>query len=620
MSILETVNSPEDLRGLSENELMQLCGEIRSFLIDHVSKTGGHLSSNLGAVELTVAIHRVYDTSRDRVVFDVGHQSYVHKLLTGRRDRFDTLRAFGGMAGFPKPCESVDDAFVTGHASTSVSVALGMARARTEQGAHYDVCAVIGDGALTGGLAYEGLCDAGSSAEPLVVILNDNGMSIDKNVGGAARLLSRSRMRPGYLRFKRTFRNTLGRIRPLYLFAHRVKEGIKRLILHTGMFDDLGFEYYGPVDGHDVRQLESALRWAREQEKPVLVHVVTQKGRGYGPAEESPELYHGVGPFDPQKGIPASGKSDFSSVFGETLCSLAQEDRRVNAITAAMTSGTGLAAFSERFPERFFDVGIAEGHAVAMAAGMAKQGAVPVCAIYSSFLQRSYDMLLQDVALQRLHVVLGVDRAGLVGQDGETHHGVFDVNYLTSVPHMAVFCPASYAELREMLRLAVERVSGPAALRYPRGGEGEYRDNHANEPFTILRDGGDVCLICYGTMVNNCLEASRLLEGQGLRVRLIKLNLISPLDEAKLAELASGCRAVVIAEEVCDTGCVGRRILSAAALRGEAFPPAALVNLGSGIVTHGETKQLYASVGLDAASLAARAAGLLRPGAEEGSP
>ena len=377
MSILERIHSPADLKALPAEEIPALCAELRSFLVENLAKTGGHLASNLGAVELTVAIDRVFNTENDRLVFDVGHQSYVHKILTGRREAFTTLRQFGGIAGFPKPDESVHDAFVAGHASTSISVALGMARARTLTGADYDVIALIGDGALTGGLAYEGLSDAGQSGEPMVIVLNDNGMSINKNVGGMVTLLSKQRVKPSYLHFKQFYRSTVGKARGLYKVLHRVKERVKDLVLPNNMFDDMGFYYIGPVDGHDEPQLEKMLRWARDLRQPVLLHVVTQKGKGIPYTEQAPEKYHGVSSFDPVTGALPASKPDFSHVFGETLSQLADEDPTVVAITAAMLTGTGLTAFAAHHPDRLYDVGIAEGHAITMASGMAKQGLKP---------------------------------------------------------------------------------------------------------------------------------------------------------------------------------------------------------------------------------------------------
>ena len=604
MAILDQIGSPEALRRLDGPELELLAEEIRAFLIENVSRTGGHLAANLGAVALTIALHRVYDTARDREVFDVGHQSYVHKLLTGRRDQFGTLRAFGGMSGFPKPGESVHDAFIAGHASNSVSVALGMARARTMLGESYDIAAVIGDGALSGGLAYEGLSNAGESGERLVVVLNDNEMSISAPVGGVARLLNRLRMGRGYLRFKRSYRGAVRtRFPGLYAFTHRIKEAVKHLFLPDNIFDEMGFYYLGPVDGHNVGQLEAALERARELACPVLVHVRTVKGKGYGPAEKDPAAYHGVCPFDPETGVQPE-RTDYSRVFGETLCDLAARDERIAAITAAMPCGTGLERFAAAYPHRFFDVGIAEGHAVSMAAGLAMQGTKPIFAVYSSFLQRAYDMLLHDVSLLGLHVVLGVDRAGLVGGDGETHHGVFDVAYLRSVPGMTVLCPASFAELRHMLELAVEEIGSPVAVRYPRGGEGRYTGDTADKTAAVLTGGTDAAIVVYGDLVNEALTAAETLAERGVRARVVKLNVISPLDTAGLAAAIAPCRAVLAAEEVCAAGCVG---LDVRALR----PDACLVNLGSGVVSQGPVRSLRRSLGLDGAGLAAKVLELL---------
>ena len=407
--MLESIHSPSDVKRLNSAQTRQLCDELRAFLVRSVAKTGGHLASNLGVVELTVAIHRVFDTSRDRLVFDVGHQCYVHKIITGRRERMDTLRQFGGLSGFPKPYESVHDAFVAGHASNSVSVALGMAKARTMRHEDYDVIALIGDGALGGGLSFEGLNNAGASGEPMIVILNDNGMSIAPNVGAVSRHLSRLRTKPGYYEFKKRYRQLLGNGPvggKLYRISHDVKTALKKTLLPgSSMFESMGFSYMGPVDGHDVEALTQSLQWAREQRCPVLLHVRTVKGKGYPPAEERPADYHGVSPFDSATGKPLrTARMDFSHVFGQELTALAGEDGRVCAITAAMQEGTGLTEFARKYPDRLFDVGIAEGHAVSMAGGMAKQGLVPVFAVYSSFLQRGYDQLLQDVALDGLHV------------------------------------------------------------------------------------------------------------------------------------------------------------------------------------------------------------------------
>jgi len=599
LSILERINSSNDIKKLPEEELEPLCQELRDYMISSISRTGGHLASNLGAVELTVALHRVYDTSRDRVVFDVGHQSYVHKIITGRRDSFCTLRQHGGLSGFPKPYESEDDAFIAGHASNSVSVALGMARARTLSHADYDVAAIIGDGALSGGLAYEGLANAAASGEPLVVILNDNNMSINENVGGTAHLLESLRVRPGYISFKRWYRDVFTKLPGLYKFNHAIKEWLKKRLLPGNVFSGMGMYYLGPVDGHDITKLETVIRWARELRKPVLVHVVTKKGKGYKYAEEHPEKFHGVGRFDIETGELHDSGDCFSAKMGESLSRLADNDGRIIGITAAMSSGTGMDVFSAAHPDRFFDVGIAEGHAVSMAGGMAKQGMVPVFAVYSSFLQRGYDMLIHDVALQNLHVVFCVDRAGLVGSDGETHHGVFDVSYLSSVPDMTVLCPASYAELETMLRAAIYDINGSVAIRYPRGGEGKYTACNT-APETLLREGRDVTLVCYGIMTNEVLDAAERLAAEGISAEVIKLSMIKPPDFDLVMRSLRKTGKLLISEDVCEAGCVGSRILEEAAISEIDIRAAKLLNLGEGIVPHGTVAELLHDFGLDA--------------------
>ena len=599
MSILERINSSNDIKKLPEEELQPLCQELRDYMISSISRTGGHLASNLGAVELTVALHRVYDTSRDRVVFDVGHQSYVHKIITGRRDSFGTLRQHGGLSGFPKPYESEDDAFIAGHASNSVSVALGMARARTLSHADYDVAAIIGDGALSGGLAYEGLANAAAIGEPLVVILNDNNMSINENVGGTAHLLESLRVRPGYISFKRWYRDVFTKLPGLYKFNHAIKEWLKKRLLPGNVFSGMGMYYLGPVDGHDIGKLETVIRWARELRKPVLVHVVTKKGKGYKYAEEHPEKFHGVGRFDIETGELHDSGDCFSAKMGESLSRLADGDGRIIGITAAMSSGTGMDVFSAAHPDRFFDVGIAEGHAVSMAGGMAKQGMVPVFAVYSSFLQRGYDMLIHDVALQNLHVVFCVDRAGLVGSDGETHHGVFDVSYLSSVPDMTVLCPASYAELETMLRAAIYDINGSVAIRYPRGGEGKYTACNT-APETLLREGRDVTLVCYGIMTNEVLDAAERLAAEGISAEVIKLSMIKPPDFDLVMRSLRKTGKLLISEDVCEAGCVGSRILEEAAINEIHVRAAKLLNLGEGIVPHGTVAELLHDFGLDA--------------------
>ncbi len=607
--VLESIHSPADVKRLPAGQLPQLCQELREFLVRSLSQTGGHLASNLGAVELTVAIHRVFDTERDRLVFDVGHQCYVHKILTGRRERFPTLRQLDGLSGFPKPRESVHDAFIAGHASNSVSVALGMARARTRRGENYCVLAFLGDGALTGGLAYEGLNNAGASGEPLIVILNDNGMSINPNVGAIPSHLARLRSKPAYYHFKKWYRSLFGprpMRNPLYRFNHRVKTSLKKTLWPgSTLFEDMGFTYLGPIDGHDLPRLCDMLSWARELNCPVLLHVNTVKGKGCPFAERNPDMYHGVGPFDPETGrLTAAGGESFSSVFGRTLADCAREDQRVCAITAAMADGTGLSGFAKTFPEHFFDVGIAEGHGVSMAAGLAAQGLLPVFAVYSTFLQRGYDMLIHDVALEGLHVVLGVDRAGLVGADGETHHGCFDALFLSELPGFTVLCPASFAELGHMLRSALFAHAGPVAVRYPRGGEGAFQGDTADRPLVRLREGTDATLLSYGVLVNQALEAADLLEREGVRAEVLKLNQIAPLDGELLGEFLGKTGILLVLEDCFGAGCVGQRIAAILAEEGRAPRRLILKNLGKTFAPEGGVSQLEARFGLDAAGVA----------------
>ena len=617
--ILETIHSPADVKALDEAKLPQLCQELREFLVENVSQTGGHLAANLGAVELTVAIHRVFDTTRDRLVFDVGHQSYVHKALTGRQAQFPTLRQFGGLSGFPKPRESVHDAFIAGHASNSVSVALGMAHARTLKKEDYSVLALIGDGALTGGLAYEGLHNAGSSGEPLIVILNDNGMSINPNVGAMTEHLSGLRTKPGYYHFKKWYRSLFGpqpQKSAIYRFNHKLKTSLKKNLLPGGtLFEDMGFTYLGPIDGHDIPRLCDVLQWAKELNGPVLLHVHTQKGRGYRFAEENPGKFHGISPFDPATGeLKKPGGKTFSAVFGETLRDCAREDGRVCAITAAMADGTGLSPFAKEFPERFFDVGIAEGHGVTMAAGLASQGMIPAFAVYSTFLQRGYDMLMHDVSLQNLHVVLGVDRAGLVGSDGETHHGCFDALFLSAIPGFTVLCPANFAELRTMTRQALFDCTGPVAIRYPRGGEGDFREDTAGETAVCLRQGTDVTLLAHGILINHVLKAADLLAEKGVSAQVIKLNRIAPLASGEIAALLGDTDILLVAEDSFGAGCVGQRLSAMLAQERKAPKTLILKNLGKTYAPEGSVAELEHSFGLDAESLAAAAEEAVRNG------
>ena len=520
-------------------------------------------------------------------------------------ERFSTLRTYGGLSGFPKPSESVHDPFVAGHASDSVSVGLGMARARTLQGQDYQVAVVIGDGALTGGLAYEGLNDAGESGEPMVVILNDNGMSIRQNVGAMSRHLARMRLKPGYFGLKKHYRKITDRLpggKWIYRNLHRLKDWFRRKLIGVTVFEEMGFQYLGPVDGHDVSQLTFLLSQARQMGVPVLLHVITKKGRGFEPAETTPSAYHGVGRFDPETGICAGGgKETFSGTAGKTLCEIARQDGRLCAITAAMEDGTGLTSFEKEFHKRFFDVGIAEGHAVCMAAGLAKQGMIPVFAVYSTFLQRSFDMLIHDVSLLHLHVVFAVDRAGLVGEDGETHHGVFDVGYLRQVPGMQILCPASQKELKRMLKQAVLEMDGPVAVRYPKGGDGIYEQDLTQRP---LASGEDLTVVTYGTTINDVLFACKeLKEKDGISAEILKLEQIWPLDCDDILQSVRKTGRLLVVEEIAASGCIGTEILSCLQRNG-IQAQTALINLGEGIVPHGDLHSLKHLTGLDVPGIA----------------
>jgi len=612
VSILEKVNGHDDLLRLNDTERSQLCLEIRQFLISSVSKTGGHLASNLGIVELSIAIETVFNTEKDRLVFDVGHQSYVHKLLTGRRADFARLRQHGGIAGFPKPSESDTDAFVAGHASSSVSIALGMARARTLQKQDYEVLALIGDGACTGGMAYEGLNDAAVSGEPMIVILNDNEMSIGKNVGGLSAHLSRLRSSENYLDAKRWYRKAIKALpggEAMYRFSSGVKNRIKRLLLHTTMFENMGFTYLGPADGHDLPGLISLLTTAKELREPVLVHVVTKKGYGYAHAENDPAKFHGISRFDPETGKKLGAKvTTFSDSFGECLIELAEKNEKICAITAAMPGGTGLLKFQQKYPNRTFDVGIAEEHAVSMAGGFAKQGMVPVVALYSTFLQRSYDQIIQDIALLQLHVVLAIDRAGIVGDDGPTHHGVFDVGFLRQIPGMKILTPVSLREQKEMLRWAVEEYTGPVAIRYPRGGEGAYTDSDWCGPDGAMvkshRTGKDVTLVTFGSLLKNTMEAAEILARQGIEATVLRLLEVADVHAQEILAALPNQKKIIVLEEVAG----GSGICSTLAYElGKLCPECAVfgVDLGRRFVPHGAPNALYEDCGLDAASIAA---------------
>ncbi len=600
-----------DLRSIDDVEASALCDHLRERLVDVVSETGGHLSSNLGVVELTVAIHRVFDTTVDRLVFDVGHQCYVHKILTGRDGQMKSIRQYKGLAGFPKPNESNHDAFIAGHASNAVSVALGMATARTITNSDYHVIALLGDGALTGGLAYEGLSSAGHSGEPCIVILNDNGMSIAENVGGVAKHLAKQRLKPQYIHFKNVYRKfmkatSVGRV--VYHITHNIKEGIKALIIPSSMFEDMGFQYIGPVDGHDVKMLTKLLRHAKEVDGPVLMHVRTVKGKGYEPAEKNPDFFHGVKAFTKQDGSvkEQSVSTTFSKCFGEVLLEEAQQKPEICVITAAMEAGTGLTKFSAKYPDRFFDVGIAEGHAVSFVGGMAKQGLLPVFAVYSTFLQRGFDMLIHDIAIQNLHAIFCVDRAGLVGEDGETHHGVFDVSFLNTIPNISIYCPSSLKELESMLKKAIAQ-DGPVAIRYPRGGEGDYREEHSNIPAIKLLEGKNITLVAYGIMINRAIEVAEKLKLQNIQAEVIKLNQIKPLHMAEIERSVRKTSRIMVIEDGIAAGGMGEKILVELSKRGVNVNKVSLCNCGNDFVPHGSVDELYTYCGLDSKSLLERA-------------
>lgn len=608
MSVLQSISTHRDLLRLNDQDREILCREIREFLVAHIAQTGGHLASNLGVVELTVALETVFDTDKDRLVFDVGHQSYVHKLLTGRQADFERLRQLGGLAGFPRPDESDSDAFIAGHASSAVSIALGMARARTLSGADYRVVALLGDGAATGGMAFEGLNDAAVSKEPLLIILNDNEMSIDRNVGGVAKHLSRLRSTEQYLGMKRRYANAMEKLpggKFIYKVTRSIKDWLKRSLIPTTIFENMGLTYLGPVDGHNLPELIALLRIARDMDKPVLLHVLTQKGRGYAPAEEDPARFHGIGKFDPTSGRALSAPEfTFSDAFGQTMLSLAGQDARVCAITAAMPGGTGLLGFKERFPKRMFDVGIAEEHAISMAGGLAKQGMIPVAAIYSTFLQRAYDMLLQDVCILKLHVVLAVDRAGLVGEDGQTHQGIFDVGFLRQMPGMQILCPASCAELADMLRWAVLEQCAPVAIRYPRGGDRMLTASDWGSGMVVRHESGaDAALVAYGVTACNAIDASQLLARQGIRAAVLRLLSVAPLPIDELLEALADTADVIVVEE-CASGSGIREALAWEMAQRGCRSRVHGIDLGKGFATHGSTEALYRLYGLDADSIA----------------
>ena len=567
--ILEKINKPNDIKKLSPIEYNQLADEIRQFLIDKISVTGGHLASNLGVVELTMALHIVFNLPKDKLIWDVGHQSYTHKILTGRKNQFDELRKFGGMSGFPKRNESDYDAFDTGHSSTSISAGLGIAMARDVQHEDYSVVSVIGDGALTGGMAYEALNNASGIKVNFVIILNDNTMSISKNVGGVSNMLSEIRSSDSYYDLKENIGNVLYKLPKgdkVVKLIQKTKSNLKQVILHDSMFESMGIYYLGPVDGHDMDKLIKILTVAKRINGPVLVHVVTQKGRGYKPAERNPSKFHGIGPFDVATGmeINKSALPTYSQVFSNSICEIAKKDRSVCAITAAMPDGVGLAKFSKWFPDRFFDVGIAEAHAVTFAAGLSAGGLKPVFAVYSSFLQRAYDQILHDVCIQQLHVVFAIDRAGLVGSDGETHQGIFDISFLSSIPNMTIMAPKNDYELKSSLEFALEEFNGPIAIRYPRG-EAVVRFHEFNAPVEygkaeLMYEESDIAILALGSMVDTAFNVRERLKEQGYNVTLVNARFVKPIDSAMIDKISTTHKLIVTLEENVSSGGFGRAV------------------------------------------------------------
>lgn len=609
MGLLEKIHEPKDLRTLNSSELLTLAHEIRQEMIDVVSKNGGHLASNLGVVELTLALHRKFDSPIDKIIWDVGHQTYVHKLLTGRLARFNTIRQYNGISGFPKRGESPHDCFETGHSSTSISAAVGFAKARDVLGENHYVVAVIGDGAMTGGMAFEALNHAGHSETNMIVVLNDNEMSISPNVGAMSSYLNRLRTDPLYDKRKEEIEDLLKRIpgigSKVAKMVAKAKDSLKYLLVPGLIFEELGFTYLGPIDGHDQALVEQALEQAKQKKGPVLVHVVTRKGKGFKPAEENPGGYHGVGPFDPKTGKIAekSAPPTYTTVFGETLCKLAEADPRIVAITAAMPCGTGLNLFMNQFPERFYDVGIAEQHAVTFAAGLAFGGLKPVVAIYSTFYQRAFDQVLHDVCLQKANVVLAIDRAGVVGDDGPTHHGVFDIAFLRIIPNLVFMAPKDENELRHMLYTALQQ-NGPVAVRYPRSvGQGVMLDETLKEipigKAEVLRDGRDVTLIAVGPIVHTCLLAAQELRHLGVDAAVINLRYINPLDGELLGHYARLTKNFVTVEDHVLKGGLGSTILEF--LEEEGIEGVAFERLGyTGFVDQGSIPQLHKAHGLSA--------------------
>ena len=555
--MLEKINSPEDLKKLNIEEKEQLAKEIREYILNVVSENGGHLASNLGVVELTIALHSVFNVPTDKIVWDVGHQTYVHKILTGRREQLKTIRKLDGLAGFPKTNESDCDCFNTGHSSTSISAALGMARARDLEGKNNSVIAVIGDGALTGGMALEALNDAGYSNTKMTVILNDNEMSISKNVGGLNMFLSKLRTKKLYAKSSLSAKKVILKIpvvgKPFVKIVQRVKRSIKQLIIPKMFFEDIGFTYLGPVDGHNIEQLQNIMQLSKQVEAPVLIHVLTKKGKGYKIAEENPDKFHATSPFDIETGKPKKEKKpDYSKVFGEKIVEMAKKDSRIVAITASMKDGTGLTKFQKEFPNRFFDIGIAEQHALGMAAGMAKEGMIPIVPIYSSFYQRAYDQVIHDIALQNLPVIMCVDRAGVVGADGETHQGTLDMAFFRIVPNLTIMAPKDFKELEDMLEFAV-KLNKPVVIRYPRGGEEKTKLEKHEElklgKAEILKEGKDITIVAIGKRVAKAMEMAEKLKQNEIDAEVINARFLKPLDKEKIKTSIEKTKNVITMED-----------------------------------------------------------------------
>lgn len=606
---LHSYSDFSDIRNMNIQELNDFAQEIRQFLIESVSKTGGHLASNLGVVELTISLFNVFDFNKDKIIWDVGHQSYVHKILTGRKDKFDNLRNYGGISGFPKRDESKYDFFETGHSSTSISAAIGMARARDLKGEHNDIIAVIGDGALTGGMALEALNDVGDKKTKLIIILNDNQMSISKNVGGVSSYLSQIRMDSFYNKMKSDVTSTLEKIptvgKGMVNSIHKIKDGLKQILVPGMFFEDMGIKYIGPIDGHNIKEVSKVLKMAKNIDGPVVIHTITTKGKGYSYAEKYPNKFHGVGPFNCNNGkINSSKCKSYSSAFGEELINIAKEKKDVVAITAAMPEGTGLAGFAKEFPKRFFDVGIAEQHAVTMAAGMASSGLRPVFAVYSTFLQRAYDQIIHDVALQNLPVVFAIDRAGIVGQDGETHQGIFDLSYLSHIPNMTIMSPKCVDELKFMLDFALNE-NYPIAIRYPRGGDNENIHlspirNFTKGKWEVLQEmKGKVAMVATGKMVQNAVLVREKLLQNNIESTVINACFIKPLDKNLIRELIEKEYIIVTIEDNVISGGLGSNILQYV---NSISKDTKVVNLGFNdkFITHGSVDTLYKIYDLDA--------------------